>query len=263
MKSHSNPIPHRRRYFAGFTLVELLVVIAIIVVLAALITVSVRSMKSAAHQSACSGNMRQLGVAIQTFIAEKGRYPHPKQDPAMWDRMILPYIADPAFDYTKGKNIPIRKGAAEGAALGSAAGIFKCPADCVDPGANQFKRSYTMCNWTENQQEGTPGGWNNGFPQLEPGQAVPQALVTEPHRAVMMTEFWGPAKSQHKHTVGSDAYSVMFGFVGQPQDPGPFKCHKNKINVLFVDGHVESVPGNLSATEWYKRGYHPAKSPTR
>ena len=261
MKSHPYSIPHRQGQSTGFTLVELLVVIAIIAVLGALTVVGVRGMMAKAHESNCARNMRQLGVAIQTFITEKGRYPTPNLDPATWDRMILPYIADPNFDYTLGRFNPIREGTEEGAALGSAVKILKCPADDVKPSAGQFKRSYAMCNWTENQREGVAGGWNNGFPQLSAGQGVPPSLVTEPHRAVMMTEFWGPRESQFKHVIGSNAYAVMFGFVGQPQDPGPFYFHKSNINVLFVDGHVESVPGNLSDTEWYERGYSPPRAP--
>jgi prepilin-type N-terminal cleavage/methylation domain-containing protein/prepilin-type processing-associated H-X9-DG protein len=261
MRAQPHFITHRHGKSTGFSLVELLVVIAIIAVLGALTTVGVRGMMAKAHESNCQGNLRQLGVAIQSFVAEKGRYPTPSLDPATWDRMILPYIADSEFDYTLGKFNPIRDGTAEGAALGSAVKILKCPADDVKAPAGQFKRSYSMCNWTENQREGVAGGWNNGFPQLSPGQGVPPALVSEPHRAVMMTEFWGPKDSQFKNVIGSNAYAVMFGFVGQPQDAGPFNFHKSNINVLFADGHVESIPGNLSDTEWYERGYSPPKAP--
>jgi prepilin-type processing-associated H-X9-DG protein len=86
----------------------------------------------------------------------------------------------------------------------------------------------------------------------------------------MMTEFWGPKTGQAKNVIGTLNYSEMFGFVDQPQDPGPFKFHKNNINVLFADGHVESVPGNLEAgagdkvdNTWNGRGYNPPKSPTK
>jgi len=264
MIPNPNSIPNRQRQSAGFSLVELLVVIAIIAVLGALTTVGVRGMMARAHESTCAGNMRQLGVALSSFVAEKGGYPNPNVDPAHWDRMLLPYLGDPTFDFTKGVNNPIRVGTEEAAALGSAEKILKCPADKVDPGVGQFKRSYSLCNWAINQSSGTPGGWSNGFPQItSPLQRVPPSMVTEPHRAVVMTEFWAPENGPAKHVIGSNAYSVMFGFRPMPQDSNPAFYHKTNQNILFVDGHVESIPGNMTDAEWYAKGYSPPKSPTK
>lgn len=276
--------PAARRHPAGFTLVELLVVIAIIAVLGALTTVGVRGMMSKAHESTCAGNMRQLGVALASFTADKGRYPSPTSaspmpqppDPAHWDRMLLPYLADPNFDFTEGVNNAIREGTAEAAALGAAAKILKCPADDVKPGNNEFKRSYAMCNWTINQSSrspGNPGGWSNAFKasgvDRQPvNTGVKPIWVTEPHRAVVMTEFWAPKDSQYKHVIGSANYSLMYGYRPMPQDSQPAYYHKKNENILFADGHVESIPGNLprdsSSPEkdsWNKRGYDPANPP--
>jgi prepilin-type N-terminal cleavage/methylation domain-containing protein/prepilin-type processing-associated H-X9-DG protein len=56
----------------GFTLVELLVVIAIIGTLVGLLLPAVQAARESARRNACSNNMKQLGVATQTFVDGNG-----------------------------------------------------------------------------------------------------------------------------------------------------------------------------------------------
>ena len=60
----------------GFTLIELLVVISIIAVLASLIAPAVQSARRAARKLECLNNIRQIGVAMQSFSsANNGQLP--------------------------------------------------------------------------------------------------------------------------------------------------------------------------------------------
>jgi prepilin-type N-terminal cleavage/methylation domain-containing protein/prepilin-type processing-associated H-X9-DG protein len=59
----------------GFTLVELLVVIAIIGVLVALLLPAVQSAREASRRTACTNNIRQLGIAATNFADVNGKYP--------------------------------------------------------------------------------------------------------------------------------------------------------------------------------------------
>lgn len=64
-----------RRLRPGFTLVELLVVIAIIGILIALLLPAVQAAREAARRSACTNNLRQIGVALHNYHDRSGCFP--------------------------------------------------------------------------------------------------------------------------------------------------------------------------------------------
>lgn len=90
-----------RRAKTGFTLIELLVVIAIIAILVALLLPAVQQAREAARRSNCVNNLKQVGLAMQTYHDTFNGFPV-GQYACCWGTWIvgiLPYMdQDPLFN---------------------------------------------------------------------------------------------------------------------------------------------------------------------
>jgi prepilin-type N-terminal cleavage/methylation domain-containing protein/prepilin-type processing-associated H-X9-DG protein len=94
----------------AFTLVELLVVITIIGILIALLLPAVQAAREAARRMQCANNMKQIGLALHTYLAGNNAFPVGEQLPRAsntgsgrygwcWSVSILPFMEQqPVFD---------------------------------------------------------------------------------------------------------------------------------------------------------------------
>jgi len=148
----------RRR---GFTLVELLATIAIIGLLIALLLPAVQSARESARRSACSNNVRQIGLALAQHESSQQAFPmgvswsNPSQTPPVvivrWTMRILPYFEESAL--LQGMNLSLPSSGAtdyvaqNGPLLAKSPPVFRCPSDAdVPPMWGRYGRSnYPGC----------------------------------------------------------------------------------------------------------------------
>ncbi|MEM8946743.1 MAG: DUF1559 domain-containing protein [Planctomycetota bacterium] len=95
----------------AFTLVELLVVIAIIGALVALLLPAVQSAREAARRNSCVNNLKQLGLAVQTYHDVRGTFPQGRlstnQEGFSWAFRLLPYLEQESLFDSYNGSVPV------------------------------------------------------------------------------------------------------------------------------------------------------------
>lgn len=128
----------------GFTVLELMVTISIIALLLALILPAIQKVRDSSRRMTCQNNIRQIGLAIESFEAAHRHYPESRlfepygigPDSTAWSFLarLLPFVDQQAL-YDQG-GIPERTLSDSGIAE-KAVPVFLCP---DDPYSNQGPR---------------------------------------------------------------------------------------------------------------------------
>jgi len=141
-----HPVAAVRPRSAGLSLVELLVVIAIVGTLVGLLLPAVQSAREAARRSACSSNLRQIGLAIlghesakrrlpAGYVSQAGRTPidpdsRDRPPGTGWGMLAAPYLEEAAAFAAYDPAADLGVGAlANRSVVAASPAVFRCPSD--------------------------------------------------------------------------------------------------------------------------------------
>lgn len=208
----------------GFTLLELCTCVAVICLIAALMLPAFKSTLVKSRSIKCINNLKQLGAAINLFAADNdGRLPqswvygNDAADNNWWYR-VSPYTGTQpmAKDWNSVK-------------ARSKEPPFRCPENkLVDPSApfNPWV-SYKMSSLFRKRVMGNTPDLASGFPQ---------ALFSDLTKVLLLAE--GRVTPEFSTPSSTKA------------DNGLRYTHGNKLNGLFLDGHIESFTEKELEVRW-------------
>lgn len=215
----------------GFSFIEVMIVIGLIAVVCVLSVSSIGRIRTESNRTACIQNLRSIGVAQQLYSTDhQNFFPPTRQDLddgtiSSWAVLLRPYLGKANRDHETDQG----------------PSVFRCPQtkdefphDPLGYIPSYFfdvpKNSYS--------QNIVLGGWLDAIPIRR------RSEVEKPSKMVLVTEarflacgYWSIDEAGYPPTDGN----------------GALYRHNDRLNLLFVDGHVETSAYPISPSRGNQR----------
>jgi prepilin-type N-terminal cleavage/methylation domain-containing protein/prepilin-type processing-associated H-X9-DG protein len=166
-------LPHSatRRENGGFTLIELMIVVFVVGLLVSLLLPAVQDARESARRASCQNNLRQIGMALQSFESREGRYPNafcgvvdlPEAHYTRWcvspSAQIIAFLDDGSRAAEIGSTRTANRWDPAKLTLDAPA-VLRCPSDSLATGE---AASYRFCRGVWPIYPGDPGGVFTAF----------------------------------------------------------------------------------------------------
>lgn len=240
------------RRHRAFTLVELIVVISVIGLLMAILLPSLGRARGQANSMACMSNLRQIGFAVHLYIGDYDGYLPPAYEPDSLTHWWGQKLAD-GIDHTKGFVWPYIQSELKKES------VYECPAQRygsyilqAKPPGEPDDPKWITSTYGYNGYYLSPE--KTAWPNIShrPWQKI--TTVKEPDKVIAFAD----TMLDWADTGGSPILSNMalldppYLYKGTTWEKNlhPTTCfrHSDRANVVFVDGHCESM--NLEGAEY-------------
>ncbi|MDD2708205.1 MAG: GntR family transcriptional regulator [Verrucomicrobiae bacterium] len=208
------PLRLNRQVSSAMTLIELLVVMCLLSILMCLLMPGLKAAKESAKSMNCLNNLRQLGLAVRSYVEENNGFfpPSSISSPVRhWPDILAPYV-----QYT------------------CAAGAFYIKKDVYYCPSTDYKKfyywyltygyNYYGCGCADNY---ATRPWPNIF------------MLSRPAEMLMLCDTYS---TYQPNTSYNNAYPGTTGVVGG--NGVALGRHLGNVNIAYVDGHVGCLPQN-------------------
>ncbi len=226
----------------GFTIVEVLVVIAIMAVLIAVLIPSLEKSRTMARTLKCAAQQRQHGIALMAYAGDdrQSAFPWGSESTAEWMGMIAPYLGwpntSPYPDITASETHRTK--------VERVMPVFNCP--------------------ETDQRKDLSGDYSNG--EYGRNVALMAGRGARAYRRRTMSQIRRAPSVLYMHSDASEYNVLGFNHLsdGIPGEPGITQAaemarmahtrprhHQYKVNIGFVDGHVETLAPMERSNLWF------------
>lgn len=228
-------VSSRRIHCKAFTLIELLVVVAIVSILASLLIPAVNTVRDSAYGTRCLSNLRQVGMAFQSYAGEQqGYYPPMNNNPEIisiygWYTNILDDTGILEVESTWW----------EARAYGSVSGgPWRCPA--VSSAIFYWGGGYGIMedpdSWPANDPHCHGSGYQRSIRQAAVTRSADRLLIADAERNDNSSQTW-----QSSMTMQCPLCVPWSSATPGRWQASPRHSHGRSSNVAFMDGHAAAV----------------------